>query len=607
MACLAVVTVSAQTYKEGMWYSLYDDTEHLMNTQGDFEAEGIFAPTAGKLNVQWKYEWIDWLGAFKKIDTQVLESADNGGSTNQVGALTENTDNNSVTTESFIVGKNINWIKFNRTGLPTHKVILQRIDIPLAKHILLDNGKNGASKQSNDFGELEVLATSEPYQVKFRSFLTTGDITITSSLPTIFRVGAVDNTKGLTYAVGDNACASANGNADAAGGSVLGKIANYDFAIYFTPEEAGMFEGVITITDGTSSAEIEVSGAANKLAQSVTWETEAEILTKDTIKPANASSGLEVKYAFEPENIVKYEENAFVILSEGVVTITASQEGNGQYEAAQPVSKTITIYPAETHYKYTRAICAGEEYTDENFSDLTKSELYYDTLKTIHGGDSIICLSLTVNPLYHFEESNTIKEGDAGIWQNIDLSLLPVGDTALVAEYHAVTGCDSTYLLHLTVKPHIISYGNDTISLCAGDTAVYDGKIYRQATKDSVLLSQPNQYGDDSIVELVIYVHPVLHITLTNTIAQGDPETWEDIDLSVLPVGDTTLVANYTSVHGCDSTYVLHLTVEQKREEGIHVTDEADGTARKELHQSRLYIRKGEEIYDSFGRKVTKK
>ena len=99
----AALYVSAQTYHNGTWYSYYDDNTHTMNTQGDYEHGGVFAPTAGKLNVQWKYEWVDWVGFARKIDTDVLESANNGDNTTKIGSLAENTDKNSNTTESFSI------------------------------------------------------------------------------------------------------------------------------------------------------------------------------------------------------------------------------------------------------------------------------------------------------------------------------------------------------------------------------------------------------------------------------------------------------------------------------------------------------------------------
>ena len=48
---------------------------------------------------------------------------------------------------------------------------------------------------------------------------------------------------------------------------------------------------------------------------------------------------------------------------------------------------------------YTAAICQGETYTDDNFTNLTQTETLYKTLPSTNGCDSIIKLALTVNPL----------------------------------------------------------------------------------------------------------------------------------------------------------------------------------------------------------------
>ena len=104
---IAALYVSAQTNHNGTWYSYYDDNTHTMNTQGDYEHGDVFAPTTGTLNVQWKYEWVDWVGFAKKIDTDVLESANNGDNTTEIGSFAENTDKNSNTTESFSISENI--------------------------------------------------------------------------------------------------------------------------------------------------------------------------------------------------------------------------------------------------------------------------------------------------------------------------------------------------------------------------------------------------------------------------------------------------------------------------------------------------------------------
>ena len=344
----AALYVSAQTYHNGTWYSYYDDNTHTMNTQGDYEHGGVFAPTAGKLNVQWKYEWVDWVGFARKIDTDVLESANNGDNTTKIGSLAENTDKNSNTTESFSISENINWIKYERSGVPTHKVILYHEDIPLAKHILLASGEYGAKTASHDFGEKELDAAPEEYMVHLRSFLTAGDITMTSSNPEVFRIGDPDNKESIVYAVGANSCASANGKASAAGGSALGKIGNYDFPVYFTPQKGGTFNGTITISDGTSVATVLLKGSAPKKEQTITWNPELTLLNNATIEGATASSELPVTYSFDPEDIVTLVDGVLTAQKDGVVTITASQAGNEIYNPAEPVVKTFTIYPAVT-------------------------------------------------------------------------------------------------------------------------------------------------------------------------------------------------------------------------------------------------------------------
>ena len=557
--------LSAQTYHDGVWYSIYDDATHTMNTQGDYETGGVFAPTTGTLNVQWRYEWVDWVGFAKKIDTEVLTSADNGDNTTKVGKLAENTGKNSNTTESFSVGRNINWIKFNRTGLPTHKVHVYHIDIPLAKHILLASGDYGTATASYDFGEQDVLSTSEPYKVNLRSFLSAGNITVTSSDPEIFHIGSAEATEPIVYAVGANACASANGTADAASGSALGKIANYAFSVYFTPKKGGSYTGEITLTDGVSTATITLSGTGRKLNQSITWNQEkTTFLSNETIVPATASSELEVAYSFNPEGIVTFADGVFSILSDGQVTVTAAQGGNEIYNAAESVSKTFTIFPAVSYNAYEASICEGEVYNDAYFGALTEGRIYSDTIPNAYGGDSIICLTLYVHPLFASEESFNHYLGLPGEWQGVDLSLLPLGDTTLVAAYSSAYGCDSTYTLHLSVLPNPTTYGEYKAAFCEGDSIEFAGKWYFAAAEDSVMMSEKNIYGGDSIVLLTVSVNLVYQTEQTDTMRIGEEVTWQGVDLSVLPIGDTTLVAAYSSVYGCDSVYILHLTVEKR-------------------------------------------
>ena len=608
--CLATLSVSAQTYQSGTWYSYYDTETHKMNTISNFSVGGFFTPTAGQVTFNWKYV----TGGHLKLDflrsntTIIYQSSDDGENSLIVGQLTDK-DWDTDYYKSIAIQADCNWLKWDRPTGNTYEVQVWNIAIPLAKHILLASGANGATTASHEFGEIEINQVSEAYMVNLRSFLTDGDITITSSDPQNFRIGDAANTEGLYYEVGANACASANGTAAEAQGGTLGNIANYAFPIYFTPQKGGEFEATITITDGTSTATVSVTGVAPKQAQTITWNEEQEsLLSSGSIATAEASSGLDVEYTFAPEGVVTYADGAFQILSAGVVKITAVQNGNDFYYPATPITKTFTIYPTETGYVYGASICEGSFYSDDNFENLTEAGVYTDTLKTTYGADSIITFTLTLNPLFHSEEEMAYTIGEQHSWQGIDLSEFGVCDTTLVMEYQSVYGCDSTYTLHLTVKPLIITYGADTIHACSGETVIYEGKAYKQSATDSVVLSGQNYAGGDSIVLLVVSFSQSFSAETYLTITEGDEETWQGIDLSEFAVGDTALVAEYQTVYGCDSIYVLYLTVEEKTEEpkdeAVPSTDADQIGVQKIMKDGMLYIRKGEELFDIRGRKV---
>lgn len=609
--CFLTLSVSAQTYHNGTWYSYYDESGFVIETKitsisGESHeiSSGIFSPTAQQLIFKWKYTSIGWGGILANNSTTFYQSANSGSNTKAITTLTDKAFDVEHT-ENLPIDVNVNWLKCDRPTGNTHKFTATNIAIPLAKHILLAEGEYGKTTDSHEFGEIEINQVSEAYMVNLRSFLTDGDITITSSDPQNFRIGDATNTEGLYYEVGANACASVNGTATEAQGGTLGNIANYAFPIYFTPQKGGEFEATITITDGTSTATVSVTGVAPKQAQTITWNEEQEsLLTSGSIATAEVSSGLEVEYTFAPEGVVTYTDGAFQILSAGVVKITAAQSGNDFYYPAIPIAKTFTIYPTETGYAYVASICEGSFYTDDNFENLTEAGVYTDTLKTTYGADSIITFTLTLNPLFHSEEEMAYTIGEQHTWQGIDLSEFEVGDTTLVKEYQSIYGCDSTYTLHLTVKPLIITYGADTIHACSGETVIYEGKAYKQSATDSIVLPGQNYAGGDSIVVLVVSFSQSFSAETYLTITEGDEETWQGNDLSEIAVGDTALVAEYQTVYGCDSVYILYLTVEENNKEALPFTEADQIGVQKIMKDGMLYIRKGEELFDIRGRKV---
>ena len=235
----------------------------------------------------------------------------------------------------------------------------------------------------------------------------------------------------------------------------------------------------------------------------------------------------------------------------------------------------------------------------------------YDSLKSIYGMDSVYQLTLTVYyPTYALEdETQTIYVGATAEWRGIDLSLIPVGDTLLTKIYPTLQGCDSVYTMRLTVNEAPTTYGVDSIYICGrGDVAFYDNAEYSKPSKTpfTVTLSTPNQFGGDSIVELWVLASNKYDMSFSKEIKEGDEEEWQGIDLSLLPAGDTTLVVIYTTVHGCDSTYTLHLTVKpvQQTTTALDNADAVEDKPYKFFHNGQMYIRKNGQLYNLQGIKV---
>ena len=355
---------------------------------------------------------------------------------------------------------------------------------------------------------------------------------------------------------------------------------------------------------------LEVNVTVLPLSQTITWEDSIPQLYigKTFALTATASSDLPVLYTSSDSTIAYVDSaNQIIALAAGEVTLTAYQEGNEIYTPAEPVEKNLTVLPLPTLYsEYETAICQGDsvEFAGVWYNDSVATEVLLEE-KNFLGGDSVVRLTVNVNPTFLFEDSLEIHAGMADTWQEIAVGELPEGDTTLIVRYASLSGCDSVYTLRLTVLPMITTYGNDTVTLCAGERFTYEGKTYRRSTVDSVLVSERNQFGGDSIVELVVRVLPIMRMTNYLTISEGDSVIWQDIDLSLLPACDTTLTVTYSSVNGCDSIFILNLKIEDVNKTGVDNIDSHDlQPAQKFFRNGQMYIRKNGRIYNLQGIKV---
>ncbi len=196
------------------------------------------------------------------------------------------------------------------------------------------------------------------------------------------------------------------------------------------------------------------------------------------------------------------------------------------------------------------SICQGSSYRFDG-KDLTIAGTYRDTLQSIHGCDSVVVLTLKVNPVYSTPIAASICQGDSYRFGGKDLTATGTYRDTL----QSVHGCDSVVVLTLKVNP--VYSTPIAASICQGDSYRFDGKDLTIAgTYRDTLQSI---HGCDSIVVLTLKVNPVYSTPIAASICQGDSYRFGGKDLTAAGVYRDTLL----SVHGCDSVVVLTLKVNQ--------------------------------------------
>ena len=388
---VASISLSAQTYNGGTWYSLYETGERTLSTI-DSETLNAFTPVGTNLTFDAKRA-ATGQGNLKvapivngQQQSDIFDQKPGKVTKKNFLGIESQVDYTDAPYSATVSNSNSNQIKFYTVTGATLKKYFQNVKLPLAKHIYIADGGSGKEKESKSFGNVTVGNVSAVQTVKLRSFLTAGNITITSNNPA-FRVGSSSNQGTHVFNVGANACASTNGaSGTPASGGTLGDINLYDINIYFVPTAAGEQSGTITISDGTSSATISVSGVGVKKTQTIAW---AEALKGDSptlpigkkiSSPANAQT--EITYSVENDTIISIDGNTLTALKTGTTTITATAAETNEWLGA---TSTITVKVTE---KKVQSILWSDNLTrfkvgDEPFTLTATASVLVDAEKDV--------------------------------------------------------------------------------------------------------------------------------------------------------------------------------------------------------------------------------
>jgi len=195
-----------------------------------------------------------------------------------------------------------------------------------------------------------------------------------------------------------------------------------------------------------------------------------------------------------------------------------------------------------------QTICSGQTYSF-NAHIYSVSGTYYDTLTTLGGCDSIIVTQLNVNPVISTSNPQTVCSGQTYSFNSHIYSTTGIYNDTLTA----TTGCDSIIITLLTVIPPIIT--NNPQTLCSGHTYSFNAHIY--FTTGIYYDTLTTLTGCDSIIVTLLTVNPASIINNPQTICNGQSYS---VNGNIYIIGGT-YYDTLTTVLGCDSVVITQLTV----------------------------------------------
>ena len=216
----------------------------------------------------------------------------------------------------------------------------------------------------------------------------------------------------------------------------------------------------------------------------------------------------------------------------------------------------------------TDHFCQGEHYM---FYDqaISTSGIYYHTLESAHGCDSVIKLNLIQDPSYEVELWESTCEGGAGYYFVGDY--LQPSPYPYIYVFESVLGCDSVVSLHIEEAEYNSKTYN--VSLCAtqytwgsNGTTYYESGVYYDT------LSFPN--ACDSTLVLNLELRPSYDIDVYET--SCDSYRWKNDIYNVDMTFDesTVYTHHYVNDYGCESEATLYLTINDHDEYVFTVSNE---------------------------------
>ena len=228
--------------------------------------------------------------------------------------------------------------------------------------------------------------------------------------------------------------------------------------------------------------------------------------------------------------------------------------------------------------------------------------------------DTLYQINVTMLLPTEGEEFMTITYGEAAVWHEQDLSELPVGEHDLYFDTKNVAGCDSTVTLKLTVNKLDTLKVPVELNFCEGGSVWYRETEYAEAgqfeveaegeIRDTLYMINVAKNTAD-FVELNI---DSLHVGEMLIIGEGEWYLGEELltepEYQQTEVREFDIIQTLVNEFGCDSVIVRHVVVEEPVGPTGFEAVEGVKTAIKELRDGVIYIRRGEGLYTTDGKRI---
>ena len=212
--------------------------------------------------------------------------------------------------------------------------------------------------------------------------------------------------------------------------------------------------------------------------------------------------------------------------------------------------------------------------------------IFKDTLSTIHGCDSVYWLHATIYPTYRHIDDYTICDNDSLIWRNriykgiaIDTNGLSAGNYMFYDSLTTQYGCDSVYVLHLHVNTTYFYELHEKI--CDNEQYVFHGRTLFGTEGDYFYTdSLISIHGCDSVYHLYLTISPTTTELRYDTLCAG--ENYDFHGKQLYESGyyvDTTL-----NEWDCQHITELYLTIEDPSTVQLTLPDICSEEKIMELH-----------------------